>query len=362
MVEVFFATNRRANRKKDPTDFGKDFSEDGLASLRFGLAKVTGSNLDRYSLTVAPEKIVLDRRRMLTDKANSIFGSQLTFRQVRKKMLKHGRDTVVFVHGYNVTFGQALSAAARLKRNFGGLANGGGVNVVLFSWPSDGSMMPFLAYANDRQDAAASGPAFARGFLKVAKFLRGVTPEEECRQSVHLLAHSMGNYVVRHAVQEIERHSSGRPSRVFDQIFLMAADEDDDAFEHRHKLLPLPRLAKRVNVYFNNEDLAMDISDKTKGHPDRLGADGPRLPRSVPGKVTLIDCTPVVAGVFEHSYFLESDIVVRDMRDVLSGILPEHIKGRSYVAESNRYRLVKPKKGRTAARSSRSTAAPRRSR
>ncbi len=213
-------------------------------------------------------------------------------------------------------------------------------------------MMPFLAYGNDRQDAAASGPAFARGFLKVAKFLRGATPEEECKQSVHLVAHSMGNYVVRHAVQEIMRHSSGRPPRVFDQVFLMAADEDDDAFEHQHKLALLPRLAKRVNVYFNNEDLAMGIADKTKGHPDRLGADGPRLPRSVPGKVTLIDCTPVVAGIVEHSYYLDSPVVVKDMRDVLIGALPDRMKGRHYVPENNRYRLLKRKQNRKAARSS----------
>lgn len=126
MVDVFFATNRRPNDRDVPTDFGADFSEDGLANLRFGFAKVTGPNLDRYSLTVAPEEIV---------------------------------------HQY-----------------------------------------------------------------------------------------------------------PGRPPRVFDQVFLMAPDEDDDAFEHEHKLLPLPRLAKRVNAYFNNEDVAMTVSDKTKGNPDRLGA------------------------------------------------------------------------------------------
>ena len=100
------------------------------------------------------------------------------------------------------------------------------------------------------------------------------------------------------------------------------------------------RLAKRVNVYFNNEDLGLTISDKTKGHPDRLGADGPRLPRSVPGKVTLVDCTPVVAGIVEHSYYIESEAVVGDMRQVLARVPPDEIEGRSYVFETNRYRLT----------------------
>lgn len=339
MVDVFFATNRRPIPKGGPTDFGKDFSADGLSSLRFGYAEVTGDKLDQYTLTVAPEHIVLDTARTRTDLEKSTFGSIETFERVRKKMLDHSRDTVIFIHGYNVTFGQALTAAARLKENL--RRESGGVNLVLFSWPSDGSMAPFLAYANDRQDAAASGAAFARGFLKLADFLGGATSEEDCEESIHLVAHSMGNYVLRGAVQEISRLHAGRPPRVFDQVFLMAADEDDNAFEHEHKLLPLPRLAKRVNVYFNNEDLAMSVSDKTKGQPDRLGADGPRLPRSVPGKVTLIDCTPVVSGLVEHSYYLENDRVAEDMRRVLSGLPSDEIGGRDYIFETNRYRLTK---------------------
>jgi esterase/lipase superfamily enzyme len=210
---------------------------------------------------------------------------------------------------------------------------------VLFSWPSDGSMMPFIAYGNDRQDAAASGPAFARGLLKLADFLRGSTPAEACDHCLHLVAHSMGNYVLRHTVQEYIAQSPGRPARLFDQVFLMAADEDDDAFEYDYKLKQLPRLAKRVNVYFNNNDRAMAVSDKTKGNPDRLGDDGPRIPRSIPGKVTLIDTTAVVKGIVEHSYFLDTPKVVTDMQKVLVGTPADEIPNREYVQETNRYRL-----------------------
>ena len=52
-------------------------------------------------------------------------------------------------------------------------------------------------------------------------------------QRLHLLAHSMGNYVLRWALQSFGRdHPSplGMP-RVFQNIFLMSADEDDDAFD-----------------------------------------------------------------------------------------------------------------------------------
>ncbi len=96
----------------------------------------------------------------------------------------------------------------------------------------------------------------------------------------------------------------------------------------------------RVNVYFNNNDRAMAVSDKTKGNPDRLGDDGPRVPRAIPGKVTLIDCTPVVEGIVEHSYYLDTPTVVADMRKVLVGTPSDAFAGRAYVQETNRYRLI----------------------
>lgn len=341
MVKVYFATNRKPNRADDPNDFGKGFSAAGLASLRFGQAEVTGDALDTYDLHVAPEKLAKDAGRRQKDGAGSILGSRNVFEHVRRKMTNKSRDTVVFIHGYNVSFKEALTSAAHLKINFGTDAGGPGINVVLFSWPSDGSMMPYLAYANDRQDAAASGPAFARAFLKLADFLRGSTPQEACDQRIHLVVHSMGNYVLRHAVQEIQAQSPLRAPRIFDQVFMVAADEDDDAFEHDHKLKALPRLAKRVNVYFNNNDKAMAVSDKTKGNPDRLGDDGPRVPRGIPGKVTLLDCTPVVEGTVQHSYFLDSPPVVADMRKAIIGTASDELGQRAYIQETNRYRLIK---------------------
>ncbi|HKJ51597.1 MAG TPA: alpha/beta fold hydrolase [Gammaproteobacteria bacterium] len=340
MVKVYYGTNRKPNRKKAPEDFGTGFSDDGLANLRFGMADISGDELDHYDLYIAPERLNTDYQRKIKGSRGSVLGSENVFRRVREKMIEYSRDTVVFIHGYNVSFKEALTSAARIKRNFSTDSGGPGINVVAFSWPSDGSMMPYIAYGNDRQDAAASGPAFARGLLKLADFLRGSTPEEACEHRLHLVAHSMGNYVLRHTVQEYVHQSSGRPVRIFDQVFLMAADEDDDAFEHDYKLKPLTRLAKRVNVYFNNEDRAMAVSDKTKGNPDRLGDDGPRVPRGIPGKVSLIDVTPVVDGLVEHSYFIDSPRVVADMTEVLSGKASDAIAGREYVPETNRYRLV----------------------
>ena len=89
MVKVYFATNRRPEPEQDPADFGKGFSEAGLASLRFGFAEVTGKKLDRYTLHVEPENLVKDADRRQRDGEGSTLGSVAAFDRVRKKCLRN---------------------------------------------------------------------------------------------------------------------------------------------------------------------------------------------------------------------------------------------------------------------------------
>jgi esterase/lipase superfamily enzyme len=336
MNTVYFATNRDPKPKKSPTGFGKNFNPDGMSALRFGKADVKGR---KVKIHVAPETLVPDSTNTGMDEKKSTLGSAGLFEALRKEMLSNQRDTLIFIHGYNVTFREALIAAGRVSENLRQANNGKGVNCALFSWPSDGMMTPWLAYASDRRDAAVSGPALARVLLKFTDFLRTLPEDMRCNQKVHLMAHSMGSYVLRNALQEMLRQTNGKPPRIMDQVFLMAADEDDDAFELDHKLKLLPKMAKRVNVYFNREDRAMAISDLTKSNPDRLGDDGPRLPFQIPAKVTQIDCTPVVTGAVEHSYYLDCAPVIRDEIGVLNGQEPEEIDGRYFLDDRNRYVL-----------------------
>lgn len=333
MSPIYFATNRRPNSQAKPTNFDGEFSKNGLADLRFGRVELRNKKL---KIDLAGENLVKDENRGRLDSTKSKLGSVGVMTAVRETMQNQHKDVVVFLHGYNVSFAEAVADATKLQTE---LNKGNKCMVVLFSWPSDGSMMPFLAYASDRQDAAASGPAFARAFMKLADFLNDAAAHEECDHSIHLVAHSMGNYVLRHALQTVRREHPGRLPRLFDQVLLMAADEDDDAFEADDKLRLLPNIARRVNVYFNRGDLALGVSDKTKGNPDRLGTDGPRTPGQLPSRVTQIDCSDVVSGALEHSYYIKSANVLRDMRQVLKRTSSDRITFRTFLPESNQYRL-----------------------
>jgi esterase/lipase superfamily enzyme len=200
------------------------------------------------------------------------------------------------------------------------------VIVVLFSWPSNGSMMPWAAYKSDRVDARNSGASIGRGLLKLRDFLGMLKRESSsienamCGSNVHLLCHSMGNYVLRNAIQKkLIGYCRGRMPRIFKHVFLCAADEDDDTLEGENGLSRLHELASFVTVYYNREDLALYISDTTKGHPDRLGQSGSARPALVHNKVHQVDCTPLIRGLTEHSYYLWAT-VNQDIRQSINAI------------------------------------------
>lgn len=329
MTTIRYVTNRNLKgSEKKPTGFGGGFNVHAVDNLRFGTVDVEGKEI--RALRLEPDKLA----RRTEDRVE---GSRTVFKELLKSM-QDGVDTLVFIHGYNVSFTEAVVAAAKLQDTYG--ARRDGLNVVLFTWPSDGSMMPLLAYKSDRGDAVTSALAFSRALIKLYEFVKPLRREAACKAKLHLLCHSMGNYVLRNGIQAVRREKGYIP-RVFDEIFLMAADEDYDAFELDYKFGPLHELGQSVNVYFNLYDTALVISDKTKANPTRLGSRGPRLPLAVPGNVNLVDATEVVDGVLEHSYFLEDPTTIRDVGYVLSGARPEQVKGRRYVPAQNRYVLEK---------------------
>lgn len=324
MTTVYFATNRNPNHAQTPTDFGKGFSETSLGDLRFGQAKVKKGTLDHNSIQVLPD--------------NPAEGSEALFAQIRKTMKSKSLDSLLFIHGFNVSFKAAVESAAQIGEFYSKLSNKTyQPNIFVFSWPSDGEV---TSYINDRHDAEASGYAFARGLMKLATFLKSSNGEAACQQKINLIAHSMGNYVLRHALQQAQKITNGASlSRIFDNIVLTAADEDNDAFEFDYKLAKLPELAQRITVYFNNGDLALAASDLTKGNPDRLGHDGPNKPHQIPAKVVIVDATDVVQGISEHSYHVEDVKVAKDIIAVLRGESSDKIPDRQYVPYANKFRL-----------------------
>ncbi|UCH91693.1 MAG: alpha/beta hydrolase [Nitrospirota bacterium] len=377
---IYYATNRKHEGKDrwKPNGYGSKFSDDGMENLRFG--KVTleanekkvqkflekevgdigignGEDLSNYLAEQAESaKIAAFKESLASDKSDIIqpkakLGSLAAFGELRKAMLK-GCDVLIYIHGYNVSWAEAVGSANALQIMLNRAQPQKTVHplqVVLFTWPSDGQALPYVSYQSDRSEAAGSGKALGRGILKVRDFLAKVRAgnkkigEKICNRKLHLLCHSMGNFALQHTLERINQFTPGRAlPRIFENIFLCAADVDDDSLETGHPLGQVHELTRSVNVYHNKGDLALVISDYTKGHPDRLGSAGTARPRLVHNKVQQIDCTPIVEGLVEHSYYLVGN-VNRDIRQSIDGMAHQDTERlRARVGETgNQWEMVK---------------------
>lgn len=351
---LFYATNRRhVGDRWQPRRYGGEFSEDGAENLRFGrvelqlkprrvkelleretrFGKGDGEALAKHvrrqrgSARIQAFRERLVKERYESRQSDAKLGSQALFEEVRQVPLAD-RDVLVFIHGFNVGWWDAVASAMSLElmlnRN-----RERKVMVVPFTWPSDGKVIPYWSYFSDRSDARCSGYAVGRGFLKLRDFLveqrqRSRTgTDEPCGRSIHLLCHSMGAYVLQNAVKRtLEFSTRGRPSRIFDQVFLCAPDVADDAFEPSQPFRQLPGLAENIAVYYNRGDLALPVSDYTKGNSDRLGWRGPNRPTELDRHVHAVDCSEVVKGFLEHNYHL-GGLVNDDIAQSLDRVPPD---------------------------------------
>jgi esterase/lipase superfamily enzyme len=369
-IEVYFATNRKEAGKAAPW-YGNTFHAGGSELYRVGKAWVEpprgGETADEgeYALKKVetfPEKAGTGGA---DSAAGTLLGSTRLFTELKARMREESRDLLVLIHGYASSFATAAERAAELCDKYAYTDKTGETRhplVLAFSWPANGETIPFSSYISDRQDAAKSGVAIARLFFRLCDFFlaeaqaaraaRDDATERErrsaCPSRIHLLAHSMGNWALRNAVQAvIERRGTDRLPAIFDNIFLMAADEDEDTLQDRLKLALLPRLGNAVHVYHSKDDRALVISDTTKLNPDRLGHNGPLDMLATDEKVVAVDCRHVDTTGFlhaNHQYYRLQPLVIADVRAVLAGRRAEEVPNRKPLTQLRRY-LIEPPAG-----------------
>jgi esterase/lipase superfamily enzyme len=331
---LYYATNRgHLGDRWKPDSYGTKFSADGTENLRFGKlnleadekqltkhlgktvagAKGNGEGLSGYlGKQMKRAKIRAFRENAKSgDPAAAVYGSKAMFDELQG-IMKKATDVVIYIHGFNVDWNDAVASALALQEMLNLEVEGvpkQKTQVVLFTWPSNGRATPWASYRSDREEAAASGKSVGRGMLKLRDFLVQLrdcdAPDRRCNQKMHLLCHSMGNFVLQNAVARLRDFTPGSAlPRMFEHIFLCAPDVDDNILEPPNAMGDLHELGRCVTIYHNRGDLALHGSDYTKGNPDRLGTNGPARSGMVHNKVHSVDCSAIVKGFMEHSYYL----------------------------------------------------------
>jgi esterase/lipase superfamily enzyme len=223
---------------------------------------------------------------------------------------------LIFIHGFNNQPEETVfPRVAQLQRLFDDQAPGL-IQVVAFIWPCrpvGGTGELIRSYYSDQMAADDSDTACARALARLQDWqLENVQNDAPCRKRIHVLAHSMGNRVLRGAVKRWGDDLLGRgPALMFRNLFLIAADLENRTLERGHEGESLVAAARSVVVYFSSDDLALRASKganaSLRSVSRRLGHTGPYDMTKVPANVYSVDCDQVAMRydpISGHTYFL----------------------------------------------------------
>ena len=302
---VYFASNRALTGSPDNVgSYGPNIQPPSVSSaMTYGTAFVDGINLT----TGAQGTVTLIENT-----------SQGRFSQSAVDDLSNaGRNLLVFVHGFDNTFSDAVTRAA-FNREWMAASGVAAANttVIAFSWPSLGQIinLPILQgdYLHDQNMARLSGVHLMTFLANLEPILR--TARANRRRSF-LLAHSMGNLALQSAVENWFLHGNGN-AQLFDRAILAAGDCGCDTFNQPDlaRLSGLNLLAQRISIYYSHVDHVLQLSAVVNGGAQRLGQDGPQNrsdPVSFPPtQYHMVDATGYQDYAFDfltsHQYYRES--------------------------------------------------------
>ena len=207
------------------------------------------------------------------------------------------RHVLLFVHGYNTRFEEAVYRFAQIVHD-----SGASVVPVLFTWPSRGNVFD---YVYDRESATYSRDALETVLQAMAK-----DPNVE---SISVLAHSMGNFVAIEALRQMAIRDRALSPKITD-IMLASPDIDVDVFRREIAEIEASDKSPPITLFVSQDDHALAVSRRIAGDEPRLGAIDPKAEpyRSIleRARVDVVDLTTVGSDDFvNHGKFAQSAVV-----------------------------------------------------
>lgn len=224
------------------------------------------------------------------------------------------QSTLLFVHGYNVSFEDAARRTAQIAYDLGfeGVP-------VFYSWPSVGKEAAYMA---DEQSVEWTESGL-RQFLVDYLSTPGI-------DHVYIIAHSMGNRALTRSLAAVLKEKPELAAKV-GEVVLAAPDIDAEVF--RDQIAPAMVALKRpITLYASSKDRALAASQLVHRYP-RAGEAGPAIV-VVPG-IDTIDASSRSTDFIGHSYFGDSDSILADMFYMFRGRLVQERFGLLPMKASN---------------------------
>jgi esterase/lipase superfamily enzyme len=318
VIPVFYGTDRAVVGRPDTlVSYG---SERG--NLAYGIAEVSIPDDHRMGAIEKPRWWKLQfradpQKHVMVLGLEPLSPTEFEARAIGALQGSSKKEILLFVHGFNVGFADAVSRAAQIAYDlhFEGLA-------ALYSWPSEGSVPK---YTIDETNVTWSLPRFAE-FLSFVRENLGA-------ETVHIIAHSMGNRLVAPTIASMAPPLAARNARLRQIVF---AAPDIDAARFTDLAKAFHKKAERFTLYASSEDKAIQTSRLIHKYP-RAGESG--LDLVVVGSVDTVDATAVDTSLLGHSYFGDNRSVLSDLFDLIRrgsppqerfGLVPKQKYGASY--------------------------------
>ena len=326
----FFATDRARTGDDDPNDYFSG-ERNSANTLIYGRGEVTipvavhsRGNIERpisnwlFELSENPRKHIVFAK--LEELDHAAFFQQVAAGASTNDA--EGESSVlVFIHGFNVDFDVAARRVAQIvyDLDFPALP-------LLYSWPSDGFELYYLA---DREDVEWSAP-----HLEV--LLEELVVLSQVKR-VHIVAHSMGNQALIRALRRLALRRGDQAEPLFENVVLAAPDFDAGNFSDHIGAQIIP-LARHWTIYASDSDQALRLS-KFASVP-RLGMPLTVIAGMETVNVSGIDVTPWSVPEF-HSYYATKKPVIDDLISIFDGRRPEERNLKPAALEGLPYWILK---------------------
>jgi esterase/lipase superfamily enzyme len=306
-VDFLFATDRKREDNGLDTNFGPARS----TSLTFGAVRVHVPDGHHIGSIELPEQHVFLGIKLGKDDFDPKKHFIITEKKVldidswRKILSGHSDEALIFVHGYNTSFDDSVYRFAQIIYD---LQYKG--HAILFSWPSMGNV---LSYEWDRNSSL-----FARAhFIELLNMLE----RDVGIKKVHILAHSMGNFLALDALSEYARNPT--PPNI-SQLIMAAPDIDAD--QYTQDVTNISSIVSGMTLYASQNDAAIKLSHTLA--QGKRAADIENGTPMITAGVDAIDVSAIgseVLGVKDHNMFAENRSLIDDISLVLQGKRPPRL-------------------------------------
>ena len=335
---ILFITNREIIKTGNTETIREDGGENSGDNLRFGEYHIDTKEFELYP---EPKKESDTNYQNIQDKKfENLKGSPRFFSKLYNELIAtnaNGKaivknDVLFFIHGFNTDLKGVRKDFEHLQARYIDHPQSTVAHIIIFTWPGMHPKIPYHYY-DDKQDAIRSGKAFARAIGIVQEFFQqffidtmkdGKLTNQTCNRNIHLMAHSMGNRVLKETMLTF---GMAPIPQLFKEVILMAADVRWDSFENGEGFNRLIDFGERVHIFYHDNDKVLDISKYAKNFSNRLGRYGRKSKSNSQKDIFDINITgikedmgDVEEKLMNHWYYYTSSAVKDDVvKNIFSG-------------------------------------------